>query len=320
MANFAVAASAETIERGNRLIEMYKQDGDKSKEETLKRIFDLAESESVRGTHPELEGPLKAADSTIATLIKQINGIVAGQDKQLEECKAKVDKAIADKNTALEEAKADKEAAAEREKAADEAIKKAEADIQMAETKAQGEIEKANNERDQALRERDDARTIADEKTASNDLLMRQMASMEESVEEFKTLQKAHSDLQADYASLQETSKEAARKAAEDLREAQRETALLTEEKERVTNSLEELRSEKNALADRNQINDLNQQLIKAAGDAELATERAVMAKEREMQTELRAADRENAKLQARIEQLEAQLAEAQAKKEKDRK
>ena len=92
-----------------------------------------------------------------------------------------------------------------------------------------------------------------------------------------------------------------------------------------MTKSLEELRSEKNALADRNgdlqtQINDLNQQLIKAAGDAELATERAVMAKEREMQTELRAADRENAKLQARIEQLEAQLAETQAKKEKDKK
>ena len=53
MANFAVAASPETIEKANRIMEMYAQDGDK-KEDILLRILNLAESESVKGTHPEL--------------------------------------------------------------------------------------------------------------------------------------------------------------------------------------------------------------------------------------------------------------------------
>ena len=48
--------------------------------------------------------------------------------------------------------------------------------------------------------------------------------------------------------------------------------------------------------------NKFKQQIVKNAVDAELAAERAVMAKERELQTELRAADRENAKLQAKID------------------
>ena len=93
MANFAVAASPETIEKANRIMEMYAQDGDK-KEDILLRILDLAESESVKGTHPELEGSLRAVDGTIGVLIKQINGIVAGQDSQLSELKKRLEAAL----------------------------------------------------------------------------------------------------------------------------------------------------------------------------------------------------------------------------------
>ena len=49
MANFAVAASPETIEKANKIMEIYAQNGDK-KEDTLLRILDLAEAESVKGT------------------------------------------------------------------------------------------------------------------------------------------------------------------------------------------------------------------------------------------------------------------------------
>ena len=91
MANFAVAVSHETIEKANRVMEMYTQEGDK-KEDILLRIISIAEKESIRGTHPALEGSLKAVDSTISTLIKQINGIVAGQDGQIQDLKEKLNK------------------------------------------------------------------------------------------------------------------------------------------------------------------------------------------------------------------------------------
>ena len=313
MGTFAISASPETIARGNHLIEIYRQNGDKSKEEILNRIFDLAESESVRGTHPELEEPLKAVDKTIAALIKQINGIVAAQDVELEESREKLNKAIEEKHNALEKAKTYMEAADEKEKLAAEKIKKTETDIQIAETKAKEEIDKAYYERDQAIRERDDARTIADEKAASNDLLMKQMMTMEESVAAYKELQEEHAALQESYYALQETAKEEARIAAEALKDATRENTFLTDENEKTKMSLEGYREENKTLSEKNselhvQINDIKQMSIKAAGDANLAIERAVMAKEREMQKEIRAADKENARLQAIIEQLESQL------------
>ena len=71
MANFAVAAGIDTIERANKVMELYAQEGDK-KEDILNRILDLAENEAVRGTHPELEESLRAVDATVTTLIKQI--------------------------------------------------------------------------------------------------------------------------------------------------------------------------------------------------------------------------------------------------------
>lgn len=48
--------------------------------------------------------------------------------------------------------------------------------------------------------------------------------------------------------------------------------------------------------------------LAQAEMQAELDTERAVIAKEREMQAQLREADKENAKLSALVEQYQAQV------------
>lgn len=53
-----------------------------------------------------------------------------------------------------------------------------------------------------------------------------------------------------------------------------------------------------------------------AKTEAELTTERAVMTKEREMQSQLRQADKENAKLTAQIEQLQARIAILEGKTE----
>ena len=103
MANFAVAASPETIEKANKIMEIYAQNGDK-KEDTLLRILDLAEAESVKGTHPALEPNLKAIEKTLGSLLKQINGIVAGQDIQLAEAKEKLE----DKKEARDKEKLEK--------------------------------------------------------------------------------------------------------------------------------------------------------------------------------------------------------------------
>ena len=52
-------------------------------------------------------------------------------------------------------------------------------------------------------RERDDARTIANEKTASNDLLLKKMTGMEADLEKYKDLQEQYKELQDKFSALQ---------------------------------------------------------------------------------------------------------------------
>ena len=296
MANFAVAASLETIEKANSIMELYSQEGDK-KEDTLLRILSVAEKESVRGTHPALESSLRSVDSTISTLIKQINGIVAGQDTQIQELKEKLEKAIEEKRTAIDTASAQIEAAKAKSDAADAAIAQAQEKIVAAETQANEEIqsakkdaaieiERANTERDQALRERDDARTISAEKSASNDLLMRQMASMEADAQAYKDLQDSYAQLSEDLSS-----------AHNQLADKERELSALTKDFETDRKTME---------------SDFTRRMVTANAQEELAVEKAVIARERELrkeyQDQIRQSDQENAKLQAKIEQLQAEL------------
>ena len=255
MANFAVAASPETIEKANRIMEMYAQDGDK-KEDILLRILDLAESESVKGTHPELEGSLRAVDGTIGVLIKQINGIVAGQDSQLSELKKRLEAALEAKQEITEKANSAIAEAQEKCAAATLQIEQADAAIAAEKEKAKEAIEKALADRDQYLRARDDAMAIADEKSASNDFLRKETSRL-------------HNDL-----------------------------SVLNEKYADQCSAMEK--------ADEH-IKNLEQQLIRA----ELEKEKAVMAKEREIRdlfdSKIREIDRENAKLQLMLEQMQAE-------------
>lgn len=213
MANFAVAASQETIEKANKIMEIYAQNGDK-KEDTLLRILDLAEAESVKGTHPALEPNLKAIEKTIGTLIKQINGIVAGQDTQLAEAKEKLDTALEEKKAGIRAGKKETEEAANKNSDRRRNYKQPKIDITTAASTAQAEIaaikqqakidiEAANHKCEQAIRERDDARTIANEKNASNDLLLEQMSDMKQDLAAYKSLQEQYKSLQDSFAFLQ---------------------------------------------------------------------------------------------------------------------
>lgn len=70
--------TATASERLMHIIDLYKNLEDpkgEQQENAILRILDIAESDNIRGTHPELEGPLLAVEATISTLIKQLNGI-----------------------------------------------------------------------------------------------------------------------------------------------------------------------------------------------------------------------------------------------------
>ena len=123
------------------------------------------------------------------------------------------------------------------------------AQIEAIKKETTAQIEKVMSEKEHACRERDDARTIANEKTASNDLLLKKMTGMDADLEKYKDLQEQYKELQDKFSALQ---------------------------------------------------SQLNESKLRA----EIDKERAVMDKEREMQERIREADRENAKLQAKIEQL----------------
>ena len=73
MPNFAVACSVEGKEKADSILKTYQDALGGKQEDALMRIMELANSEFIRGTHPELEKNLRAVDATISTLIKQIN-------------------------------------------------------------------------------------------------------------------------------------------------------------------------------------------------------------------------------------------------------
>lgn len=309
MANFAVAASPETIDKANKVMSTYARDGEK-KEDTLLRILNLAEAEYIKGTHPELEEALRSVDATITTLIKQINGIVAGQDNRLAELKKQLDSALDEKKTALETAKAWTE----------ETREKMENDRHAMEEerkKSEEELFRACQERAQAIRERDDARIIAKEKESNNNLLLRQMTSMEEELKGYHELKAQYTSLQEDHRDLIEKNKEDIRKMTDSLREAEQALKEAKKAYEKLSAEFTVSKAETKDLTVANtalshQIVKLEQQALKDAGAAELALEKAVNKKEKEMDIQLRQADKENARLTAIIEQLKLQYRDTQ--------
>lgn len=250
--------TATASERLMHIIDLYKNLEDpkgEQQENAILRILDIAESDNIRGTHPELEGPLLAVEATISTLIKQLNGIAVGQDAKISRLQEALNAAITEKEQGIAKAQIDMDRAQQNTDLANRLQKEAMDTMNKAEEDAAAQIEAikkettAQSEKEHACRERDDARTIANEKTASNDLLLKKMTGMEADLEKYKDLQEQYKELQDKFSALQ---------------------------------------------------SQLNESKLRA----EIDKERAVMDKEREMQERIREADRENAKLQAKIEQL----------------
>ena len=231
MPNFAVACSVEGKEKADSILKTYQDALGGKQEDALMRIMELANSEFIRGTHPELEKNLRAVDATISTLIKQINGIVAGQDATLAELTQRVEEALAEKNNAVAAAEAKTEEANRAIAEANRTIEKTVADAAVAEkamkdsveriqSEAQAAVDKAEAAASRASQERDDARVIAEEKTKSNDMLLGQLQKAQEDLDAYKALQEDHRKLQEDYRSSIEAGRDAARTAEDNLRDA----------------------------------------------------------------------------------------------------
>lgn len=250
MANFAVAASQKTIEKANQIMETYAQDGDK-KEDTLLRILEIAESESVKGTHPELLPNLKAVDKTITVLIQQINGIVSGQDHKIEEINKYLEKALEEKAVAVETANKATQEADTKVKECSEALEKALEQLKQAQDAAKA------------------SQALADEKTATNEFLTKQLQDAKEET-------KAYKKLQADYAELKDSYKE------------QETNNKILEQK--LQDAKESARS------------NLKEQIKTVKAEMNLEKEQAITAREKELEKQIRSLEIEKAKLEAKLE------------------
>ena len=207
---YAARVSPATKERLINVIERYTLETDKKTdkiENAIVRILDIVESDNVREMHPALDGSLRSVEGTIATLIKQINGIVVGLDETTTQLKNDRDQAIVDKQSALEDARIKILEAAEKKNEAEQMIQQAEKEKAVVRIEAEREIQNARDQAndliarnketlDQAVRERNNAREIADEKNKSNDMLLKRMAEIEEKLAGYENLQKQNQELQ----------------------------------------------------------------------------------------------------------------------------
>ena len=175
--------------------------------------------------------------------------------------------------------------------------------------------DKEQAEKDLAVaeKEREAAVTSASDKAMLADNLMKQLEAAEFKAAQYDEIKERLESTEDALKNAEQQIKDNKRDADEAAREAARNAEKAVEEAVRKTEA--PLLTKIEGLKDQLRVSQGETESAKR--DVELAVEKAVMAKEREMQAEIRASDRENARLQTRLEQLEAQLAEMQAKKER---
>lgn len=180
MPTFGIDVSESTKKKANEVLEKYKRPEDRGKEAALLRIMEFAESEIVKGTHPALEPALAKVEGTISTLIKQINGIVAGMDTKFEDLEQLYDTAIRERDQANQQYMQMKKDLAETKRKADEEVKIANASMKMAQEESKS------------------AKALANEKTENNYLLLKQMREMEAKASKYDELMAEIKQLTAD--------------------------------------------------------------------------------------------------------------------------
>ena len=303
MANFAVNANDEVITKGRELLERLARPGEKQGD-VLGRIFDIVEQQEEGETMRQSGIDVQALDSSLANIRTMFLATVTGKEQiitekdgkiaEIKELKNKMEKDLRDK---LDAADAEKKAAAEQAEAAAKAAALAIKDAQAAKEQAET-ANRLASEKDRTIATLADKLSAAEAKIKGYDDLMQKEAAAQEQIREL------HRTMEASKADHERAIAEAGRERAEAEKAAERE---LSAEKEASKRALAAAEKDHSAA-----IRELQAQMERKISDAEkdaaLAMANAVAEKEREFATQLRTADKENAKLQARIEILEEQL------------
>ena len=303
MANFAVNASDEVIAKGKDLLEKMARPGDKQGD-VLGRIFMIVEEQRDGEAMKEGGVDVQALDASLANIrtmfLASVTGkeqIIAEKDGKIAETKALKDKMEKDLRDKLEAAEAEKKAAAEQAEAAAKAAAQAVKDAQAAKEQA----ETSNRlvaEKDRTIATLADKLSVTEAKIDGYDTLRQKEAEAQETIKELRR------EIETAKADHERALAEAGRERAEAEKEAERE---LNAEKEASKRALAAAEKDHSAA-----IRELHAQMDRKISDAEkdaaLAVANAVAAKEREITGLLREAEKENARLQTRIEILEEQL------------
>lgn len=285
MGNFAVSASDEVIAKGKDLLEKMAKPGDRQGD-VLGRIFKIVEDQKDGERMRQGGVDVQALDSSLANIrnmfLASVTGkdqVIASKDDKISEVKSLKDQMERDLREKLDAAKSEKEAAIEQAgaaaRAAAQAVKEAQAAKEQAET--------ANNlvaEKDRTIATLADKLSATEAKIAGYDDLMRKES---ESKDQINDLLRTLETEKTNYERRLLAEKDAAGRALADAG------------KDRDV-AIRELQAQ------------MERKISEAEKDAALATATAVAEKEREMTALLRAADKENARLQARIELLEERI------------
>ena len=283
MSTFAVNASDETIAKLTGIMDIFAQEGEK-KADTLQRIFAIA-SKHVDGETMQAGGvDVAALDASLENIRAMFVAAVSGREQILENCNARIAE-IRDRKDRLEADLQAKITAAEEARAQAEKKEKAAAQAEA-----------------QALKEAEAAKKAAETNAA---LAETNAALAAEKDRTILTLTKKQ-DADAPIASLTAQIK------------AQKENyeRIIADEKKASERALNDARKDAET-----QVRELQAQMDRAVSDvqkdAALAQEKAVADAVREIrdkaQEDLRTADRENARLQAKVELLTEQIAALQS-------
>lgn len=283
--NFAVNANDEVISKGKHLLEKMAKPGEKQGD-VLGRIFDLVTERLDGETLTQGGVDVQALDSSLSNIrnmfLAAVTGkeqIIASKDDKISEVKSLKDQMERDLREKLDTAKSEKDAAVEQAgaaaRAAAQAVKEAQAAKEQAET-----ANRLVAEKDRTIATLADKLSATEAKIAGYDDLMRKES---ESNNQIKDLLRTLETEKNNYERQLQAEKDAA------------ERALVDAGKDRDA-AIRELQAQ------------MDWKIFEAKKDAALATATAVAEKEREMTALLRSADKENAKLQARIELLEERI------------
>lgn len=196
-------------------------------------------------------------------------------------------------------------------------------EVDAAMTALREEEKRLQEQAEQSISQMDAARKAAFDQEEMNRLLQMQNKELQNKLVQHEALLRSEEEARKKASALQLKIHELEQQL---IFEAEQKKSL-EQVAEQVQKELQELKNQN--LEDRLQIADLKRQLKDKDSDtqallkqvkmqAELEKERAVIAKEREMQEELRAADREIVKLQANLEQLQQKTVQENAQQSKE--